>query len=427
VLESQNEDFTRSAPSFGAPQSHPALGKSFVRQLSRPSLFLPSAKHPLHATRIILHQRNFILRHPTHPLAPRTLTLSLSHFIPHRSRTISLCINLPPSSNGTTRQACSQTLRRRNLPSHPDPAIPRPINPRLHRITTSLPTPAPHPFLLPTRQPPLTMATWNNATWNSGILWGPASPQPPSTTNQIKHKRSTMKRQPYFPRTVAARPEWFGNFATQLPIANAELGLDATEVTDIVKDAKFCEYACGPWLTAVREFGPASTAAIDTLFDSPGSTPFVLPAFTVPPLPASVTPVPPGALARIAVFVRAIKARPGYTENIGLQLRIVGQEDAAIRDLPEFKVTLERGGAVGSCQCVRIAFKKFGRQGVVIHSRRGGAEWQMLAIDLASPYLDERPLLSPGTPEIREYRLQFYDDAAPVGEFTDIATVTVTP
>ena len=174
------------------------------------------------------------------------------------------------------------------------------------------------------------MATWNNATWNSGILWGPASPQPPFTTNHNKHKRSTMKRQPYFPRTVAARPEWFGNFATQLPIANAELGMAAAEVTAIVNDAKFCEYACGPWLTAVREFGPASTAAIDILFDSPSSTPFVLPAFTVPALPATVTAVPPGALTRINDFVRAIKSRPNYTENIGLQLRIVGQDESEL-------------------------------------------------------------------------------------------------
>ena len=54
-----------------------------------------------------------------------------------------------------------------------------------------------------------------------------------------------MKRQPYFPRTIDKRPEWFGNFATQLIAANATLGLPADDVTDIVADARFCEYACG--------------------------------------------------------------------------------------------------------------------------------------------------------------------------------------
>ena len=164
------------------------------------------------------------------------------------------------------------------------------------------------------------MATWNNATWNSGALWGPATPQPPATTNTNKRKTNTMKRQRYFPATVAARPEWFGHLAAQLPVAKAELGLPSAEVTAIVADARFCEYVTGAWITAAREFGPAATAAIEELYDGSGASPFVLPAFTAPALPAGVTAVPPGALQRIFTFVQAIKSRPGYNENIGQQL-----------------------------------------------------------------------------------------------------------
>lgn len=235
-----------------------------------------------------------------------------------------------------------------------------------------------------------------------------------------------MKRQPYLPRTVAERTEWFANFAAQLPIANAVLGMPADDVTAIVNDARFCEYANGIYLTKVREFGPAYTEALDVLFDGPGGDPFVLPVFTVPALPAGVTAVPSGALRRITTFVQAIKSNPKYTEAIGLQLGIVGQEDATEHPLPEFSLKVERGGS-GSCECVKVTFKKYGRQGVVIYSRRGGGAWEMLAIDLASPYLDERPLLAAGVPEVREYRLQFYDDAAPTGGFTEVASVTVTP
>jgi hypothetical protein len=234
-----------------------------------------------------------------------------------------------------------------------------------------------------------------------------------------------MKRQPYFPRVVAERPEWFATYAAQLPIANTTLDLDAAAVTATVADARFCEYASGVWLAATREFGPAATAGLDELFDGPGGAAFVLPDFTAPALPNGVSAVPSGALRRIFAFVQTIKASPNYTEAIGLQLGIVGQEDSAEHPLPEFTTEVERGS--GSCQCVKIRFKKFGRQGVVIQSRRGGGAWEMLAIDLASPYLDERPLLVAGQPEMREYRLQFYDDAAPTGGFTDVATVTVTP
>lgn len=276
----------------------------------------------------------------------------------------------------------------------------------------------------PTALSRLTMALWNAATWNSGALWSAPSPSPSTNPNKRHH---TMKRQRYFPATVAARPEWFNNYATQLPLANPVLALPAADVTASVADARYCEHVCGAWLTAARELGPAATAAVDDLFDGAGADPFVLPGFNPPPLPAGVTAVPPGALRRIFAFVQTIKASPGYTEAIGLQLGIVGQEDAAEHPLPEFSVKVERGGTAGSCECVKVVFKKFGRQGVVIYSRRGGGAWEMLAIDLSSPYLDERPLLAPGTPEVREYRLQYYDDAAPVGGFTDVVSVTVTP
>ncbi len=234
-----------------------------------------------------------------------------------------------------------------------------------------------------------------------------------------------MKRQPYFPRIVSERPDWFANYATQLPIANTTLALPAANVTASVGDARYCEHASGSWLTAAREFGPASTSALDQLFNGAGAAPFILPVFTSPALPAGVSAVPPGALARIFAFVQTIKASPNYTEAIGLQLGIVGSEDAAEHPLPEFTVNVERGGG---CECVKIVFKKFGRQGVVIHSKRGTAgTWEMLAIDLASPYLDERQLLVTGQPEVREYRLQFYDDAAAMGGFTDVVSVNVAP
>lgn len=232
-----------------------------------------------------------------------------------------------------------------------------------------------------------------------------------------------MKRQPYFPRLTGLRPEWFANYAAELTLANATLALPAPAVAASVADALFCEYACGPWLTAARDFGPAATESVSILLDGPGTSPHGLTVFTAPPL-GTVVPVDSGALQRIYKFVQTIKASPNYTEAIGLQLGIVGQEDATENPLPTFTLAVER---MGGCECVRIFFKKYGRQGVVIHGRRGGGAWEMLAIDLSSPYHDERPLLAAGQPEVREYRLQFYDDAAPVGDFTPVQSAAVTP
>ena len=268
------------------------------------------------------------------------------------------------------------------------------------------------------------MATWNNATWNSGSLWSPASPPLPSNTHNPKKRQKAMKRKPFFPRVLSQQAEWLHNYALQLVLLNAELGLPALEVTASANDALYCEYVVSAWLTAVREFGPTGTGALNDLFYGAGADPMVLPVFTTPPLPAGVTAVPPGALDRIFLMVKAIKARPAYTETMGLQLGIVGEEDTAENPLPDFSLKIERAGG---CECVKVIFKKYGRQGVVIYGRRGGGDWELLAIDLASPYLDERPLLAAGVPEIREYKLQYYDNAAPQGGFTAVQSVTVTP
>lgn len=269
------------------------------------------------------------------------------------------------------------------------------------------------------------MALWNQADWNSGILWGPF-PAPPAVQTQPRNRHKTMKRQQYFPRTVDGRPEWFGNYATQLPIANVVLTLPAPDVTASVADAKFLEYASGPWLTATREYGPACTAALDQLFNGTGTGAFILPPFTVPALPAGVVAVAAGALTRIFHFVQTIKASPKYTEALGLQLGIVGPEDVPPPAMsgPQFTLTVEQGA--GS-QIVRVKFKKSGHMGVAIYARRGAGDWVFLGIDTGSPYLDERPLANPAQPEVREYRLRFWDDGAENGDWSDVARVTVAP
>ena len=50
-----------------------------------------------------------------------------------------------------------------------------------------------------------------------------------------------------------------------------------------------------------------------------------------------------------------------------------------------------------------------------------------LAIDTEVPYLDDRPLQVAGTPEVRKYRLRYWDKGNPNGDWSDTATITVGP
>jgi hypothetical protein len=114
------------------------------------------------------------------------------------------------------------------------------------------------------------MAVWNNGTWNSGLLWGPAAqPAPPFNPNLNKPKK--MKRQAYFPTTQSAQPEWFNNLADQIDAYAPAHGLSAGVVTEMKADCGYCAYAVGAWMTEVRNFGPAATAALETLYTGSGA------------------------------------------------------------------------------------------------------------------------------------------------------------
>jgi hypothetical protein len=176
----------------------------------------------------------------------------------------------------------------------------------------------------------------------------------------------------------------------------------------------------------VRDFGPAATAGLEGFLnqDGDGVTAFAPPVFTAPALPAGVTAVPTGAQNRVLLMAARIKTLPTYTEAIGLQLGIVGPEDATSHDLPEFTLKLLTGEG---CDCVQVNFKKFGYKGVAVYGKVNAGAEALLGIDLATPYVDSRPLTAAGVAEKRTYRLRFYDDNGPVGDFTDASSVTVSP
>jgi hypothetical protein len=267
---------------------------------------------------------------------------------------------------------------------------------------------------------------WDEGTWDSGFWDQPAPPPPPSSGYfQSKPKpKTTMKRQNYYPSRIGDQVNWLANFALKLPIHGPTLDVAAGDVTAGVNDAKWCHYVLSEWLSGVRAFAPSTTDAVDDVLTGEGPDAIVLPTFVPPALPAGVTAAPPGALNRLFNLSAKMKLASGYTTTIGTDLGILGSEESE-KSHPRFVTSVEQGAG---CQCVRLVFYKYGHIGVYIESRRGASpDWAQLAIDTESPYLDERPLLVAGQPEVREYRMRFWDKGTPNGDWTDVARVTVSP
>lgn len=168
----------------------------------------------------------------------------------------------------------------------------------------------------------------------------------------------------------------------------------------------------------MRASSRSTGSAVDEVLRGEG--PPHLPIFQPPPLPEGVTEVPNGALARIFRFVRRTKLAAGYTEAIGTDLGLTGSGEGPERSVPRFELKSGRG-AVGPV--VEIAFFSYGHQGVFIESQHAGEVVETLGLGGGSSYEDQRPLRTPGQPEVRSYRLRFWDN----GEWTPWREITVTP
>ena len=275
------------------------------------------------------------------------------------------------------------------------------------------------------------MALWSSGvTWSSGTLWGPVPTPPAPGYANTPHKHKHMRRDNYYPRRLAERPEWHINFAAKIQIHGPALNLTATQINNAVADNLTLAYGLGDWLTNVRDLGPTATASLKLLNNGTGTTPYVFPTYTVatpPTLPAGITSVQPGALGRTFLLIHEIKGKATYTEPMGLDMGIVGSEAPPPppgASTPRITVTAVQGA---DSQFLRIKFFKDKHEGIYAEVRRGGGPWEPLPVSTESPLNDTRPLLVPGQAEVREVRARFWDKGQSNGDWCDVAKVTVSP
>ena len=123
---------------------------------------------------------------------------------------------------------------------------------------------------------------------------------------------------------------------------------------------------------------------------------------------------------------RRIKPNPAYDTALGEKMGIVGPADATdvSHAQPQLKGTAKANGVV------EVDSDKLGGlvEGIHLSSQReGDSGWVFLGTETHPPYVDNRPLLQPGKPEIRRYKAIFFLGKAEVGLASDILEVTARP
>ncbi|MFI5219669.1 MAG: hypothetical protein ACHQNT_09280 [Bacteroidia bacterium] len=223
----------------------------------------------------------------------------------------------------------------------------------------------------------------------------------------------------YLPDRDSDRVTWLNNFAAKLPAYNVLLGITAAELALVQAYALFYSYIIG--LIELSKTYTENLTKFKNLLSraSLGSTLGPLPVLT----PAAAPPAADaGIFTIISGFVARMKASQQYTEAIGEDLGIVGDESDfdELTYKPEIKAKSVPGGA-------RVTFTKKGVDGIDFQSRpKGSTAWEKLAFDSQSPYVDTRPPRTPGVPEEREYRGRGVISDVEIGEWSDIISVTVT-
>ena len=231
-----------------------------------------------------------------------------------------------------------------------------------------------------------------------------------------------MMKQPYFPHTEASRVIWINHFCIKFNAYGPGLGVGPDEIATTAKHLQYYVWLIQYWYVSVQQFALAATATKESMAMDESGIITALPVpvvFDNPP-----EPCPPGILARLFKLIQRIKSSPNYTEAIGQDLGIIGSQAADTHAYPEGNPSIKRNTTQ---EYVEIKFPKYHHTAVLIESRRNGSDWENVGVGQISPWNDERPLQTAGVPEVREYRLCWYENNKISGDFSPVIKITVGP
>jgi hypothetical protein len=122
--------------------------------------------------------------------------------------------------------------------------------------------------------------------------------------------------------------------------------------------------------------------------------------------------------------IRRIKASNNYTAGSGKQLGIEtsGNRFDSNNARPQLAGADQTGGKVA------LSFAKYRSDGINLYCQReNDSDWQLLSRATVSPFIDNRPLMTIGKPELRRYCAVYVLKDQEVGEFSHDVVVTCAP
>jgi hypothetical protein len=223
----------------------------------------------------------------------------------------------------------------------------------------------------------------------------------------------------YYSKTDAGLIPWHNTFETETtnyaPVLSSVL--TAGILTQIGVNRDMVEMVVNA-ADEAKNYASEMVAYKDAILRAPANSPLPAP----PTIPAALV-IPPGAMAAIEAWTRAlvaqIKAHPAYTEAIGEAMGITAKVSSP--GTPTVVAT-----ALTQSQ-VSLAIAENGATLVAIDSRIGNGAWSELVRVSNTPYIAMRPPQVAGQAEFREYRVQAVVNNARVGAYSPVSGTWTVP
>jgi hypothetical protein len=229
-------------------------------------------------------------------------------------------------------------------------------------------------------------------------------------------------KNPYLPPDDQRKVTWLKQLASKIPIHAAILEITLAEQTSVENDSLMFEYIVITMHPAYKTKVQDITAFKNIMRDGPLGTP-APPIPVAPTLPAAPTAVEPGIFKRVAKLVQRLKSHPNFTENIGEDLGIIGDEmtfePSELK--PELKGDLDANRP-------KIIWQKgpFADSIDLYVDRQLDDNYEYLTNDSEPDYIDTYPMPPDAASVVYRYKGIYRIGDERVGQYSDPITITVT-
>ncbi|MES2763203.1 MAG: hypothetical protein V4677_13405 [Bacteroidota bacterium] len=228
-----------------------------------------------------------------------------------------------------------------------------------------------------------------------------------------------MAEAKYIPTTDADKALWLYNFTTKISLYEAQLGLSATEISDLQKDYAAYKYVIdilNQYRNAVLNLtGYKNMMKHSVAQQHIGSIPLIAPAPAPPPA------VPEGIFDRVTKLASRIKVTPGYNFNIGHDLGIIGSNSET--DIHTMQPNLSIKLNVGK---PHIKWTKGGADATDLYvDRNDGLGFVLIGRFTRSEYLDKAALAPDVKYDEWHYKAIFVVADKLVGLYSNVTSVVL--